>query len=161
MTRSVRSNTSGPGRIIPHLWPQGRSARFYNSDLSEAKYASPAEVQAAIVKLCQAFPLPDSVELDSENLKAYGSSENSYHPTSPHSVIVRPKSTEDVVRVVQISREFKLPIVPYSGATSLEGHFAGVISLAAYLQNHEPIVSAFQASIRKHLSGHVRHGSSP
>jgi D-lactate dehydrogenase (cytochrome) len=28
--------------------------------------------------------------------------------------------------VVRVSREWRVPIVPYSGATSLEGHFAGV-----------------------------------
>ena len=38
---------------------------------------------------------------------------------------VRPRSTEDVVTIVNIARTHRIPIVPYSGATSLEGHFAG------------------------------------
>ncbi|KAH9934931.1 FAD-linked oxidase-like protein [Fomitopsis serialis] len=46
-------------------------------------------------------------------------------PTSPHSVAVRPQSTEDVVKIVNIARKYRVPIVPYSGATSLEGHFSG------------------------------------
>jgi hypothetical protein len=39
---------------------------------------------------------------------------------------VRPSSTEDVVDIVNIARKYRVPIVAYSGATSLEGHFSGV-----------------------------------
>lgn len=39
---------------------------------------------------------------------------------------VRPRSTEDVVKVVDVARQYRIPVVPYSGATSLEGHFSGV-----------------------------------
>jgi len=99
---------------------------FYDSDLTKAKYASPRELQAAIEALRQALPKPHCVELDPESLKTYGSSANTYYPSIPHSVIVRPESTEDVVRTVEISRKYKVPIIPYSGGTSLEGHFFGV-----------------------------------
>jgi hypothetical protein len=44
----------------------------------------------------------------------------------PHSVVVYPDSTEDVVKIVNVARKYRMPIVPYSGGTSLEGHFAGV-----------------------------------
>ncbi|KAJ7789403.1 D-lactate dehydrogenase cytochrome oxidoreductase [Mycena olivaceomarginata] len=78
------------------------------------KYASPAELKIAIRKLPAGVPRAGA-----------RSSENSYHPASPHSVVVRPKSTEDVVKAVNIAREYKVPITAYSGATSLEGHFSG------------------------------------
>lgn len=42
---------------------------------------------------------------------------------------VRPKSTEDVVKIVNLARKHRVPIIPYSGATSLEGHFSGVSRL--------------------------------
>ncbi|KAJ3534713.1 hypothetical protein NMY22_g6801 [Coprinellus aureogranulatus] len=91
---------------------------------------SPADQRAALAsaieELKRAFPDPKSVVTDAESLKTYGSSEHSYHPASPHAVIVRPSSTEDVVKIVNIARRFNVPLVPYSGATSLEGHFAGV-----------------------------------
>jgi hypothetical protein len=110
-----------------HYSPQTcHSGSFYDSDLTKAKYASPEEVQAAVKALRKAFPKPHSVELDPECLKMYGSSANSYHATTPHSVIVRPETTEDVVQIVDLSRKYKVPIIPYSGATSLEGHFFGV-----------------------------------
>lgn len=51
---------------------------------------------------------------------------NRYHPSSPHSLIARVKSTEDVVKVVKISRKYRIPVTAYSGGTSLEGHFGGV-----------------------------------
>lgn len=89
------------------------------------QYASPRELQIAIQKLRRTFPEKGSVDTDTATLKTTGSSENSYHPASPHSVVVRPRSTEDVVKVVNIAREFKVPITAYSGATSLEGHFSG------------------------------------
>lgn len=36
--------------------------------------------------------------------------------------MVYPRSTEDVVNIVNISREHLMPITAYGGATSLEGH---------------------------------------
>ncbi|KAK2467017.1 hypothetical protein APHAL10511_001275 [Amanita phalloides] len=88
-------------------------------------YASPQELSQAIQELRNAFPLPNAVVTDPKALEAYGSSENSYHPSSPHSVVVRPKNTDDVVSIVNIARKYRVPVVPYSGATSLEGHFSG------------------------------------
>lgn len=89
-------------------------------------YASPEEIQQAIKELKDALPEKDAVTTDKIALQSYGHSDNSYHPTSPHSVVVRPQSTEDVVKIVNIARKYRVPIVPYSGATSLEGHFSGV-----------------------------------
>lgn len=97
------------------------------------KYASKEEIQQAIEELRKALPEEGLVLTDPDSLKLYGHSDNSYHPTSPHSVVVCPRSTGDVVHVVNIARKYRVPIVPYSGATSLEGHFSGVwIVLAGY-----------------------------
>lgn len=89
-------------------------------------YASPEELQLAIKELRNTFPEKHVVTTDPDTLQHYGSSENSYHPSSPHSVVVRVFGTEDVVKVVNISRKYRVPVTAYSGATSLEGHFAGV-----------------------------------
>lgn len=37
-----------------------------------------------------------------------------------------PDSTEDVVSIMKIASKYRMPVVPYSGGTSLEGHFAGI-----------------------------------
>ncbi|KAI9067055.1 D-lactate dehydrogenase cytochrome oxidoreductase [Trametes sanguinea] len=90
-----------------------------------AQYGSKEDVQKAIQELRQAIPRKGAVNTDPAVLQMYGSSDKSYHPTSPHSVVVRPESTEEVVKVVNVARKYRIPIVPYSGATSLEGHFSG------------------------------------
>ncbi|KAJ7771621.1 D-lactate dehydrogenase cytochrome oxidoreductase [Mycena metata] len=95
------------------------------SENDSPKYASARELRIAIDTLRHTFPEPGRVDTNADTVKTAGSSENSYHPASPHSVVVRPKSTEDVVKVVNIARRFKVPITAYSGATSLEGHFSG------------------------------------
>jgi D-lactate dehydrogenase (cytochrome) len=96
-----------------------------------AEHCGHEEVQKAISELREAFHDNQTVVTEQTALQTYGSSPNSYHPTSPHSVVVHVKSTEDVVKVVNIARKYRVPIVAYSGATSLEGHFSGV-SVACY-----------------------------
>lgn len=111
------------------------------------QYASPEELKFAIQELKAEFPDPQSITTDPGALRTHGLSENSYHPAFPHSVIVciqssciksiftfqkvRPKSTEDVVKIVNLARKHRVPIIPYSGATSLEGHFSGVSRLCS------------------------------
>lgn len=90
------------------------------------QYASHEEVQMAISELRESFPEKGYVSTEPDALKTFGSSTNSYHPASPHSVVVQVRSTEDVVKVVNIARKYRIPIVAYSGATSLEGHYSGV-----------------------------------
>jgi D-lactate dehydrogenase (cytochrome) len=101
-----------------------RSSSGHHSD--SPNYASPTEVAAAIGELKATFPDKGVVITDSATLRTYGFSENSYHPSSPHSVVVRVKSTEDVSRVMKIANRFRVPVIPYGGGTSLEGHFSGV-----------------------------------
>ncbi|KAF5386827.1 hypothetical protein D9615_001627 [Tricholomella constricta] len=88
-------------------------------------YASPQGTKLAIEELRATFPRANAVDTDADTLRTYGFSENSYHPASPHSVVVRPTCTSDVVKIVNISRKYRIPITPYSGATSLEGHTSG------------------------------------
>ncbi|KAF8123721.1 FAD-linked oxidase-like protein [Boletus edulis] len=88
-----------------------------------SSYGSADDVEEAIKELGHAFPGQHRVQTNKDSLERYGSSENSYHPSSPHSVIVQVKSTKDVVNT---SREYRVPLVPYSGATSLEGHYSGL-----------------------------------
>ncbi|KAF9483866.1 D-lactate dehydrogenase cytochrome oxidoreductase [Pholiota conissans] len=107
----------------------GLTQHFFHKTAADSTsagvYASPAQLKTAIAELRTVFPDPKMVDTDPNELKIYGSSENSYHPASPHAVIVRPKNTYDVVKVVNIARNYRVPITAYSGATSLEGHFSG------------------------------------
>jgi len=92
------------------------------------EYASPSEAQKAIEELKGIFQDKGRVVIDQETLETYGYSPNSYHHAAPHSVVVRVFSTEDVVNVVKVARKWRMPVTAYSGGTSLEGHFGGVIT---------------------------------
>lgn len=58
---------------------------------------------------------------------------------SSPSVVVYPSSTEDVVKIVKVAGKYKMPVIPYSGATSLEGHFRAV----RHLERHSKTWSVF------------------
>ena len=103
----------------------GRAAVFpQNTSPPKPKYGGPKEIQQAIKEL-QAV-LPNQVHVDPLTVEAYGTSPLNYPPGSPHAVHVAVTSTEDVVKVVNISRKYKVPIVPFGAGNSLEGQFSGV-----------------------------------
>ncbi|KAF9490962.1 FAD-binding domain-containing protein [Pleurotus eryngii] len=83
------------------------------------------EFGLAICELREALPGDDSVSTDADELERHGFSLYDYHPGVLHSVVVYPLTTDDVVKIVNISRKYRMPIVPYSGGTSLEGHNRG------------------------------------
>jgi D-lactate dehydrogenase (cytochrome) len=111
------------------LFPNSRqpAQKYY----TEPKYGGPKEVAAAKKEL-QELLLPVGEEKRprvSDNkkiLETYGYSHNSYHPEHLHSMVVHVLSTEDVVKVVNVARKYRIPVTAYSGGTSLEGHFGGV-----------------------------------
>eukprot|EP00898_Chlorokybus_atmophyticus_P000385 jgi/Chlat1/1347/Chrsp119S01769 len=65
----------------------------------------------------------EKVVTDPSELELHGKPWNSYHKVlSMPDAVVYPTCTEDVVAVVKLCNKYKMPIVPYGGATSLEGH---------------------------------------
>lgn len=75
----------------------------------------------ALEDLQAEFPDSSVVSTDPGELYAYAQSAYSQFVGSPHTIVVHVRSTEDVVKVVKISKRYLVPIVPYSGGTSLEG----------------------------------------
>lgn len=73
----------------------------------------------------------DSVSTDADDLRSHGISDWSYHEAELPTVVVWVDSTEEVQDLVHISRKYRVPITPFSGGTSLEGHFSSVSSAAA------------------------------
>ena len=67
-----------------------------------------------------------------------------------HSVVVYPENTDDVVEIVKIANKYRMPIVPYAGATSLEGQYRGVwhCYTLSYKLDTNPIII-------KHLIGSI------
>lgn len=69
----------------------------------------------------------ENISLERSDLESHSGSTWSSHPAEPGDVpfcIVKPGSTQDVSAIMKVCHERKIPVTPYSGGTSLEGHFA-------------------------------------
>ncbi len=60
------------------------------------------------------------------SVREHHSRGESYHPPALPDLVVFPMSTEEVVGVVRIAAQHRLPLVPFGAGTSLEGHVAAV-----------------------------------
>ena len=104
-------------------------SRPAQKNYEKPQYGGPKEVAAAKQELLQLFPSrdgKDSVTDDKHKLEFYGYSPNSYHEEHLHSLVVKVLSTDDVVKVVNVARKYRIPVIAFTGGTSLEGHYSGV-----------------------------------
>ncbi|KAM5538581.1 hypothetical protein V8D89_007610 [Ganoderma adspersum] len=102
--------------------PDAASSTAAGAELNN-KYGTPEDFKKAIEELQQLFPGDETVTTDPIALEEHGMSVNDYHEASNPSVVVFPTSTEDVVKLVKVAGKYKMPVIPVSGATSLEGHY--------------------------------------
>ncbi|ANB11625.1 Dld1p [Sugiyamaella lignohabitans] len=90
----------------------------------DAKYGGKAEFLEALPQL-EAIVGKDGVSTDQEDLKAHGYSDwSTYNIDTNPIAIVYPKSTEEVSEIAKICHKYKLPMIGFSGGSSLEGHFS-------------------------------------
>lgn len=120
---SAHLQRSGPEELSSGAG--GTTDVFGSSSSSTPTYGSPEDVQKAIEELRDTLPGKNRIQTSPDSLRVHGSSDHSYHPSCPHSVVVMAHSTGDVVKVVNISRKYRVPIIALGGATSIEGHFTG------------------------------------
>uniref|UniRef100_A0A1J3G4C7 D-lactate dehydrogenase [cytochrome], mitochondrial n=1 Tax=Noccaea caerulescens TaxID=107243 RepID=A0A1J3G4C7_NOCCA len=67
--------------------------------------------------------LEDNLTTDHEERYFHGKPQNSFHKAvNIPDVVVFPRSEEEVSKILKSCNEYKVPIVPYGGATSIEGH---------------------------------------
>ena len=59
---------------------------------------------------------------DAAVVRDHHSHGESYHAPAAPDVVCFPRSTDEVVAIVDVSRRFQLPIIPFGAGTSLEGH---------------------------------------
>ncbi|KAK6131616.1 hypothetical protein DH2020_034630 [Rehmannia glutinosa] len=65
----------------------------------------------------------ENMTMDYDERYFHGKPQNSFHKAvNIPDVIVYPRSEEEVSKIVASCNEHKVPIVPYGGATSIEGH---------------------------------------
>ncbi|XP_022842432.1 D-lactate dehydrogenase [cytochrome], mitochondrial isoform X3 [Olea europaea var. sylvestris] len=61
--------------------------------------------------------------VDYDDRYSYGKPQNSFHKTvNIPDVVVFPRSQDEVSKIVKSCNKHKVPIIPFAGATSLEGH---------------------------------------
>ncbi|XP_034223440.1 D-lactate dehydrogenase [cytochrome], mitochondrial-like [Prunus dulcis] len=78
----------------------------------------PRELIDELKAICQ-----DNMTLDYEERYNHGKPQNSFHKAvNIPDVVVFPRSEEQVSKIVNSCDKHKVPIVPYGGATSIEGH---------------------------------------
>ncbi|KAH7854912.1 hypothetical protein Vadar_019002 [Vaccinium darrowii] len=78
----------------------------------------PQELVNELKSICQ-----DNMTLDFDERYFHGKPQNSFHKAvNIPDVVVFPRSEEEVSKIVKCCNKYKVPIVPYGGATSIEGH---------------------------------------
>lgn len=88
------------------------------------KYGGKAELEKAMPEI-QEFLGEDGITTDAEELERHGfSSWSTYNIETRPIAVAFPRSTEDVSRMAKICHKYHLPIIGFSGGTSLEGHFS-------------------------------------
>lgn len=79
----------------------------------------------ALKEIRDALSSEDIISTDAEDLHAHGYSEwSSTNPENLPVAVAYPRSTEDVSIIAKICHKYRVPIIPYSGGSSLEGNFS-------------------------------------
>ncbi|KAK4935769.1 D-lactate ferricytochrome c oxidoreductase [Elasticomyces elasticus] len=88
------------------------------------RYASKNEMDKAIGELRKLLG-EDAISTDDEDLQAHGYSEwSSINVDQLPVAVAYPKTTEEVSQIAKIATKYKIPMVPFSGGSSLEANFA-------------------------------------
>jgi hypothetical protein len=101
-------------------------------------------IHRALLDIFASSASASSTSLDNDNndyvistnryeLERHGHGE-SYHLTAPPDFVVAPKTIDEITAVLQIARQYHLPVIPFGAGTSVEGHVQAVrggISLGA------------------------------
>ncbi|OJJ81570.1 uncharacterized protein ASPGLDRAFT_60058 [Aspergillus glaucus CBS 516.65] len=67
----------------------------------------------------------DGISTDDEDLRSHGYSEwSSINIDRLPTAVAFPNSTTDVATIAEICYKYKVPMIPYSGGSSVEGHFS-------------------------------------
>ncbi|KAK8234364.1 D-lactate dehydrogenase mitochondrial precursor [Phyllosticta capitalensis] len=88
------------------------------------KYATRQEMEKAIDE-ARSILGESAISTDDEDLKIHGYSEwSSINIDQLPVAVAYPKSTEEVSQIAKICQKYKIPMIPFSGGSSLEGNFS-------------------------------------
>ncbi|EWY88267.1 D-lactate dehydrogenase (cytochrome) [Fusarium oxysporum NRRL 32931] len=88
-------------------------------------YATLPEMEKAIKRIENEVGIEGFISTDPEDLLAHGYSEwSTVNPDTLPVAVAYPRTTEQVSVIARICHEHRVPIIPYSGGSSLEGNFS-------------------------------------
>ncbi|RDW63822.1 putative D-lactate dehydrogenase-2 [Coleophoma crateriformis] len=88
------------------------------------KFATVREMEMALAEIRQTTS-PDTISTDPEDLRAHGYSEwSSTNIETLPVAVAYPQNTAEVSRIACICNKYRIPIIPFSGGSSLEGNFS-------------------------------------
>lgn len=105
------------------LFPESSTTSL--SELTPPQYGNKDDFEKAKQEILKIVG-EDNIATSKSELESHSDTYfNSHHATEdqrPH-LIVFPSSTEEVSKIMKITHKYRIPIIPFSGGTSLEGHY--------------------------------------
>ena len=115
----------GASTLYPRLFPQASRPILLDDRFPTPRYASLPVMELAIKEIQREIGLDDIISTDPDDLHAHGYSEwSSTNPEGLPVAVAYPRSTEHVSTIARICHQHRVPVIPYSGGSSLEGNFS-------------------------------------
>ncbi|KAL1895446.1 D-lactate ferricytochrome c oxidoreductase [Sporothrix stenoceras] len=112
-------------------WPGSAAIRLDSEKSTAPRYANMRGMEVAIKEIRREIKKAgfenseDIISTDPEDLLAHGYSEwSSTNPDGLPVAVAYPRSTEQVSVIMRVCSAHRVPVIPYSGGTSLEGNFS-------------------------------------
>ncbi|KAJ8104714.1 hypothetical protein ONZ43_g7718 [Nemania bipapillata] len=106
-----------------------RTASLFDGRAPGPQYASVKDMESAVKEMRKEIKAlgenEDIISIDSDDLHAHGYSEwSTVNPDGLPVAVAYPRSTEQVSIIARVCHKYRVPIIGYSGGSSLEGHFS-------------------------------------
>ncbi|KAL2808445.1 hypothetical protein BJX63DRAFT_409257 [Aspergillus granulosus] len=97
-------------------------------ETGSVKYADHETMLKGVKAISDALG-PDSITMDPDDIDLHSYSEvSTSHCAAKPVAVVTPKNTEDVSVIARICSQYKIPMIPFAGGSSVEGHFTAPYS---------------------------------
>ncbi|KAH7158129.1 RNA dependent RNA polymerase-domain-containing protein [Dactylonectria estremocensis] len=121
---AVAGGAGAVGWGLASVSGQGDARGLFGAN-SAPRYATLPEMEEAIRKIEKEIGIEDIISTDADDLHAHGYSEwSSVNLDTLPVAVAYPRNTEQVSVIARVCHEYRIPIIPYSGGSSLEGNFS-------------------------------------